>query len=314
MKKVGLLFIPIALSCISLAGCETKDYKFDNPNDIIRNRSYRVYLDYPYESKSRLFAEDSVIIPDLNNIVINNLKNVSFTKGTYVTDESNKCISFHLSSYTSPEAIGSGDFKLYDNGYINYSFRYIANPKGPNYNVRTNNYNFTFDPSIAEKVINEVYEEFDRAKVEEERFLSTITMKNFVKEMKKVKSEFSYRPEGGSVNDNYYDNDEVISEIEKLEFTPFNEESEPIDRGTWGIWYSNSYTNDSYYFDYEGGQVEWTLAIDRFNKWAFVDFRGYDCFEKRYSIRQYYSLKEEQSSAFFEKLSTIVPKLKKVEK
>ena len=97
MKNKWLL-IPILTMTLPLTGCDTKDYKFDDPKAIIRNLSSKrgAVLNYPYESKASLSGANYIY--DIENNVVNGLKKATFEKGKPNTPNPDKYIEFTLHS------------------------------------------------------------------------------------------------------------------------------------------------------------------------------------------------------------------------
>lgn len=312
MKKSMLLIIPFALSMMTLTGC--KDYKYDNPASVIRNHSNGskgVMLVYGYESNAD--SSDNVKMRDFNNVVIRNLKKATFTKGKLNVTSANKSIQFSLGSYyTSQGSIGVANFTLYDNGYITY--RYPHYKDGKSY---VDTFDFTFDATLADSIISQVYEEFDLAKAEEERFISTFTIENFFKTMAKQKSSVWLRNEDRSVETEYFDNGSVLEELKKIDYTPFTSESEPVNRGVWDVIYCDYPGSYSGRFDYEQGKVNWNLFVGKREDdsgWAYMALFGEDKYEKDYSLHAAYDLDIEQTETLITNARKISEGLEKVPK
>ena len=308
MKKRALLFIPIVLSVIPLSGC--KDYKFDDPGAVIRNRTNTkqgVLLTYGYESNASPLKNNR--IRDFNNVVISNLEKATFEKGRHTVSQTTRCIEFSLGSYYAHESTGVANFKLYDNGYITYTYPYWTEGK-----AKVDTFHFTFDPSLAESIVDQVYEEFDIAKAEEERFIATFTLDNFFKTIKNQKSSVWLRSEDRKDKNGYFDNGEILEELKKLEYTPFTSESEKIDRGFWDVQYSDYPGSYSGRFAYKGGNVNWNLLIGRRgedSRWAYMSLFGEDKYEKDYSLYAAYDLKTEQADSLIENARKISAGLEK---
>ena len=298
VKKRTLLFIPLVLCCIPLTGCN--DYKFDNPAAVIRNRTAKnkgVILVYGYETNPNNDIDNSYI-RDFNNVVISNLKNVKFTGGKLKVSNENRSIEFSLGSYYTSQSIGVANFKLYDNGYITYTY---PHPKEGSDKTVVSTFHFTFDASIADSIVTKVYEEFDVVKEEEERFISTVTLDNFFKVMEEQKSVFSVK--AVSQNTSYIDDGTVLNELKKIEYIPFTDESERIDRAHWDLRYASYPTDYSNSLSYEGGKIRtWNLLIGRgeTSRWAYMYFFGEDRYEKDYSLHAAYNISEEQADHLLE--------------
>ena len=309
MKKIRLLFIPIVVASIPLTGC--KDYKFSDPKAIIRNRSNTkqgVLLTYGYESNASTSQQNW--IRDFNNVVISNLEKATFEKGRRSFSFNTRCIEFTLGSYYTHESIGVANFKLYDNGYITYDYPYWAEGKS-----KVDTFHFTFDSSLAESIVDQVYEEFDISKVEEERFISTFTLDNFFKTIEKQKSAVWLKSEDRKDKNGYFDNGGILEELKKLEYTPFTSESEKIDRGYWDVQYSDYPGSYSGRFAYEEGKVNWSLLLGRReddSRWAHMSLFGEDKYEKNYSLFAAYDLKTEQVDTLIENARKISEGLKNV--
>ena len=305
-----LLIIPFALSMLTLTGC--KDYKYDNPASVIRNHSNGskgVLLVYGYESNAD--SSDNTHIRDFNNVVINNLKKATFTEGKLAVTNTNKSIKFSLGSYyTRQGSVGVANFTLYDNGYITYRYPHYKDGK-----AYVDTFDFTFDASLAKSIVDQVYEEFDIAKVEEERFISTFTLDNFFKTMEKQKSSVWLKNEDRTVKTEYFDNGDILEELKKIDYTPFTSESEPVNRGIWDVDYSGYPGLYSGRFDYEQGKVNWSLLIGRReddSRWAYMALFGEDKYEKDYSLHAAYDLNIEQTETLITNVRKISEGLEKV--
>ena len=306
MRKTTLVFIPLIISCLPLAGC--KDYKYDSPDGVIRNRTQEVTLVYGYESKAS--SGDKHWIKDFNSVVVTNLKKATFTKGKNSVTAENRFIEFSLGSNYSSQSIGVANFKLYDNGYITYQYpRYIDGK------AVSDTFDYTFDAELAASIIDQVYEEFDIAKAEEERFIETITLDNFFKVMKREKCSFKRRSEDRKQALKYYDNGEILAELQTIQYEPYDFSNIGIDMGYWDMEYSNypvSYTKG---LDYEGGSFyAWRLEIGKGSdfRWAVMSFYGRDCYEKDYLFHRTFSLDIEQEEALIERTTSISERLKEI--
>ena len=303
------LILPLIAMIVPLTSCEIKDYKFDTPNAVIRNRSSNrgARLVYPYESNAEPNSTLDCHINDIDNIVINNLKKIKFKEGKPDTPNPDKFIKFTISSYSSKDAIGSGDFTLYANGYITYKYEYIYQTE--KISIKTKTFNFNFDPSEAERIIDLVYDEFDKAKEEEERFLSAISVDSYFNATSKLEHCVNY-----VVNDDlfgaYLDDGRVFSEIKKLDYAPVS-----YDEGAQAsIDYQLIFTynsKDNGRINFEGGRLAMNLYIYANDGYACLQFYGEDCYNKYYLNRYYYSLDKEQAQTFMENTKEIVKILQK---
>lgn len=309
MKNKWLL-IPILAMALPLVSCDTKDYKFDDPNAVIRNKSNNrgVRLTYPYESNAERNNDLTCYITDIDNIVIKNLKKAKFEKGKPSTPNPDKSIEFSMNSYSSKTSLGTANFTLYANGYITYSYRYIYNlDKGI---VKTETFHFTFDAKEAENIIDLVYKEFDESKAEEERLLSKISADTFLEAISNKKNIVNYS-ESGDLYGSYYDDGRVISEFKKLDFTPVDYETGATSfvNDQIGFTLMDDENNDR--LNFEGGRFRIYLYLDVLRGYAYLHFFGEDRYDKLYSNRHYYSLDSEQATTFLNNVVEILPTLRK---
>lgn len=306
MKKTTLIFIPLIISCIHLTGC--KDYKYDSPDGVIRNRKGDVHLVYGYESKAS--SGDRNMIKDFNNVIVNNLKDAKFTKGRSDVSSENRCVEFTLASNYSSQSIGVANFKLYDNGYITYSY-----PRYDGKKAVTDTFHYKFNIELAVSVVDQVYEEFDIAKAEEERFLATITLDNFFKMLEKEKCYVAIRSEDRKQRLSYYDNGEALSALKEVDYQTFDFSEKGIDMGYWDIEYCNYPVSYSRGIKYEGGKMYfWRLEIGQATdfRWAVLSFDGEDCYEKNYLVNQAFALDIEQETALVKSIAKICENLKQI--
>lgn len=314
MKKTSLLFIPLVLSSLSLVGC--KDYKFDSPKAVIRNLTdyyskNGARLVYPYETNADNLTTHgrTCYISDVDNIVLKKLKKATFEEGSVAIKESERSISFELDSYTSQNAVGDAFFQIYDNGFITYSMQYFVSVKPVN--LKKEYFHFVFDAELAKSIVDEVYEEFDRAKAEEERFIWKQSPTNFINAMEKRKGVVNIYNDRTS----YYDNGEILAELRKLDFTSYTKEENVSLIFNWKFIYHDRNYSDG--VDYEGGYYNyWECAIgedsESNKKFARFWFWGDDSFRKSYDRWTYFTLSDEQYEAFIQNTSSIAEKLELV--
>ena len=310
MKKTALLFIPIVLSVIPLTGC--KDYKYDSPKAVFRNRDTSVKgvrLKCNYESKANRLLEN-VHINDIENVVINTLNKASFKEGVLKTDSSNECIEFNCNSYVESNIMGNAEFKVYDNGYLTYKYTYLADLE--NLQNKSQTFKFTFDEEIAKTLFEKVNNEFAKSKVEEDRILSTINIDNFFKTLEKQKREVYLYETGSKKKGQYYDNGDVLKELQKLDYTLLEDNSSIRSTFTYfPVAFANAHTDkNGNYFKYEGGQASWSIAINADGASSYMDYSGRDKYNKYYNLMFYYSLNPEQSLPAIENIFAISDNLK----
>lgn len=308
MKKTTLLFIPIVLSVMPLTGC--KDYKFDDPKAIFRNRDTSikgVRLKCPYVTNADSILEHTYIT-DIENIVVKSLNKASFKSGSLKVDDSNRFLEFSCNSYNTEKTMGSADFKVYDNGYLIYKYEYIADLENLKMNSQT--FRFTFDSSIAKSLIEKVDVEFEKSKAEEDRILATLTTDNFFTTLGKRKREVTLYESSGRKKGEYYDNGDVLKELKALDYTLLDGRPDLVS-SAFPVSLANARTEkDGSYFNYEGGIASWSLSINADGTFAYMDYFGRDCFDKFYNVMRYYSLNPEQALSAIDNIFTISDNLR----
>ena len=226
MKK-KLLFIPVILSALSLAGCnnnkvtksEQIEYKFDEPMEIAKLFSGRVRIDYPYESVSLKNYRDinntySYEIRDKSSVVLEGLKKVeTFQRVETINPSTDECLEFY--AYLLPETYCyQAHFTLYADGCLTYGIQRVITEY-----VR---YNFTFDADIAKSIIDGAKEEIEEAKVAEEELLSELTMENYIQvlEYSTFRTSRSAKRDGMPVYEGAIENSlTALNAIKGLEYT-----------------------------------------------------------------------------------------------
>ena len=289
MKK-KILFLPLIISMLPLAGC--RDYQYDSPNAVFRNRDGKVYVKYKLESKS----EESYI-KDEDNIIINGLKNAKGVGNlNSVFPHGGDCLEFEVSNYVKEKWACQTDFSLYPTGDLFYR---VLVPTSKSFTFTY--YHYKYDASVATNIFDKMDVKFKEVQAYEQELLTNFTSNDFI--------DFS-KDRNPTIRDYYTgvefnDDGRLHEELKNLSFTPIERSAIPEDWEGFAYRYrAFPYTERG--IEYKGTRINrWMYGFDKDGKYVIEELNFDDAYGRYFSFTNYYELDQSSGSAFIEKIKEV---------
>ena len=286
---------------LSIVGCN-RDYKYDDPKAVIRNRYGDVYLVYPLETKSEY--SDSYV-KDKPKAVLNGFKKVKeFTKVEAINPTTERSIEFAIDHYIGQNHGASTNFKLFADGSLTYSVRALK--------FDTVKYSFTMEATLASEIIDNAYAYFDTIKKDEEDYLSKITIENYLNIIEKQEKLVFYYDENGK-STRHNDDGQVYNAFKSLTYTFVVEGDMPEDYGSdyakEAVTFIPLGDNEYQTISFEGGVVSyWRLYLSNNGKYVRMSFIGRDALNRSFYFQMYYSINPTRGNEIINLVKELVNK------